>query len=34
MGKIASGIRLPLTALDAKYHEAVKAAMMQANISI
>jgi 4-hydroxy-tetrahydrodipicolinate synthase len=34
MGKIASGIRLPLTALDAKYHDAVKAAMLQANISI
>ncbi len=34
MGKIASGIRLPLTPLDAKYHSAVKAAMLQANIAI
>ncbi|GLU31516.1 4-hydroxy-tetrahydrodipicolinate synthase [Trinickia caryophylli] len=32
MGRIAGGIRLPLTPLDARYHEAVRAAMREAGV--
>ena len=33
MGRIEHGLRLPLTALDERYHEAVRAAMTKAGVS-
>lgn len=32
MGRIEGGIRLPLTPLDARYHEAVRAALVEAGV--